>query len=84
MSPRQASLLVVGLLLGLSACATLPPPPPPPPGETMARPATASRAGAESRTRVDKRQYLDERTGRYYYFDRNRQAYFWEDGSPKR
>jgi hypothetical protein len=65
-------------LFGLAACASVPPPPPPPPGETMARP------GGAPRTSVNKRQYLDERTGRYYYFDRTRQAYFWEDGSPKR
>lgn len=66
--------------LALSACASLPPPPPPPPGETM----RGGQAAPPSRTRLDKRQYLDERSGRYYYFDKSRQAYFWEDGTPKR
>lgn len=76
--------------LALSACASLPPPPPPPAGETMlgSRADTGARSGARaappSRTRLDKRQYLDERSGRYYYFDKTRQAYFWEDGTPKR
>ena len=29
------------------------------------------------------RQYFDQRTQRYYYFDAKAKAYFWEDGSPR-
>lgn len=69
------TLLTCGAMLALSACATLAPPPPPPAGERMARP--------DGRSAVNKRQYLDQRSGRYYYFDPVRKAYFWEDGRPK-
>ena len=30
-----------------------------------------------------KRQYFDQRRNRYYYFDRTKKAYFWENGEPK-
>ena len=30
-----------------------------------------------------KRQYFDQRRNRYYYFDRAKKAYFWENGEPK-
>jgi hypothetical protein len=74
---RRLFLALPPILL-LSACASLPPPPPPPPGETMAAPP-----GRANRPSVNKRQYLDEKTGRYYYFDPARGAYFWEDGRPR-
>ncbi len=32
---------------------------------------------------VNRRQYFDERRGRYYYFDQKRGAYFWENGEPR-
>jgi len=70
-----AALLITA---GLTACASVPPPPPPPPGETMrSAPRPAARPG------VNRRQYFDEKTGRYYYFDPGRGAYFWEDGRPR-
>lgn len=30
-----------------------------------------------------RRQYYDQRHQRYYFYDPGRQAYFWDDGSPK-
>ena len=30
-----------------------------------------------------KRQYYDERAGRYYYYDSANGRYFWEDGTPR-
>ena len=30
-----------------------------------------------------RRQYYDERAGRYYYYDSATGRYFWEDGSPR-
>jgi YmgG-like glycine-zipper protein len=30
-----------------------------------------------------RRQYYDERAGRYYFFDRATGRYYWEDGSPR-
>ena len=74
---RAASILVVSVsLLGLAACASVPPPPPPPAGERMAAPARPS-------GNASKRQYFDEKRGRYYYFDPRRGAYFWENGEPR-
>ena len=32
---------------------------------------------------VDRRQYFDERAGRYYFYDRDARRYYWEDGSPR-
>jgi hypothetical protein len=34
-------------------------------------------------TNVNRRQYYDERAGRYYYYDSRSGRYFWEDGSPR-
>jgi len=36
--------------------------------------------GAGSTTR---RQYYDERAGRYYYYDPNARRYYWENGEPR-
>ncbi len=30
-----------------------------------------------------KRQYYDERAGRYYYYDSGSGRYYWEDGQPR-
>ncbi len=30
------------------------------------------------------RQYFDKLHKRYYYYDPDKKAYFWEDGQPKR
>ena len=30
-----------------------------------------------------RRQYYDERAGRYYYYDSGNGRYYWEDGSPR-
>ncbi len=30
---------------------------------------------------VNRRQYYDERAGRYYYYDSSNGRYYWEDGS---
>lgn len=74
---RLSQILVVSVsLLGLAACASVPPPPPPPAGERMAAPARPSGG-------VNRRQYFDEKRGRYYYFDQKRGAYFWENGQPR-
>jgi hypothetical protein len=77
----EVSLRILPALLiaaSLAGCASVPPPPPPPPGESMrSAPATSARPG------VNRRQYFDEKAGRYYYFDSNRGAYFWEDGRPR-
>lgn len=40
-------------------------------------------APAAVRPGVNRRQYFDEKAGRYYYFDPKRGAYFWEDGRPR-
>lgn len=37
--------------------------------------------GATSKN--NKRQYYDERAGRYYYYDSGTGRYYWEDGSPR-
>ena len=31
----------------------------------------------------NKRQYYDEKAGRYYYYDSGTGRYYWEDGSPR-
>jgi hypothetical protein len=43
-----------------------------------ARPSAEARGGG-----VNRRQYFDEKRGRYYYFDSRRGAYFWENGQPR-
>jgi len=45
----------------------------------MAVPAPARRTPSG----INRRQYFDEKRGRYYYFDTTRGAYFWEDGQPR-
>lgn len=37
--------------------------------------------GAEPKN--DRRQYYDERAGRYYYYDRSNDRYYWENGEPR-
>lgn len=32
---------------------------------------------------VNRRQYYDERAGRYYYYDSRSGRYYWEDGAPR-
>lgn len=32
---------------------------------------------------VNRRQFYDERAGRYYYYDPSNRRYYWEDGSPR-
>lgn len=32
---------------------------------------------------VDRRQYFDERAGRYYYYDPGTGRYYWENGAPR-
>jgi len=32
---------------------------------------------------TDRRQYYDERAGRYYYYDRSTNRYYWENGQPR-
>lgn len=74
---RPSSILVLGIcLLGLTACASVPGPPPPPAGERMAVERKAPGG-------INRRQYFDEKRGRFYYFDTKRGAYFWENGQPK-
>jgi len=34
-------------------------------------------------TSVNRRQYYDERAGRYYYYDSRSGRYYWEDGAPR-
>ena len=31
----------------------------------------------------NRRQYYDERAGRYYFYDSASQRYYWEDGQPR-
>jgi hypothetical protein len=47
-------------------------------GGAVVGPAIAGAIGSG-----DHRQYYDERSGRYYYFDPSGGGYFWEDGSPR-
>ena len=32
---------------------------------------------------VDRRQYYDDKTARYYYFDPSTGRYYWENGDPR-
>jgi hypothetical protein len=34
-------------------------------------------------TPPSRRQYYDERAGRYYYYDSGSGRYYWEDGTPR-
>jgi hypothetical protein len=96
---RLAALFAAGAVLALGACATpeppalvtLPPPPPPPhaapPGPSrVAPPAPISqpvRPTTAANAKPPHRQYLDQRSGRYYYFDPTTHRYLWEDGTPR-
>jgi len=39
--------------------------------------STANTAG------VNRRQYYDQRAGRYYYYDQRTGRYYWENGQPR-
>jgi len=94
-----AALGVMGAVLALGACATpedLAPtsqaaPPTTAPQVGPLRPAyappqpaqAAKPAGAILAAKSPHRQYLDQRTGKYYYFDQTAHRYFWEDGTPR-
>jgi len=39
--------------------------------------------GCGAQPAPNRRQYYDERAGRYYYYDPASGRYFWEDGSPR-
>jgi hypothetical protein len=39
---------------------------------------------APDQHKTDRRQYYDERAGRYYYYDRSSGRYYWENGDPRR
>jgi hypothetical protein len=39
--------------------------------------------GCGAQAAPNRRQYYDERAGRYYYYDPSTGRYFWEDGSPR-
>ncbi len=41
--------------------------------------ATAPKHGQN----INKRQYYDERAGRYYYYDPSNGRYYWENGQPR-
>jgi hypothetical protein len=32
---------------------------------------------------INRRQYYDERAGRYYYYDPQTDRYYWENGAPR-
>ena len=73
---RLATVLILGSALIVSACA-----------ETTRVQRGPLRGGqaerADRQAAPDRRQYYDERRKRHYYYDPRRQAYFWENGSPK-
>lgn len=39
--------------------------------------------GCGAQAAPNRRQYYDERAGRYYYYDSGTGRYYWEDGSPR-
>ena len=96
MTRGLAAFLLAGAVLALSACATpeplapVTPPPPPyiaPPGPRVVTPPPPAPPGVKPVTTANAkpphRQYLDQRTGKYYYFDPTSHRYFWEDGTPR-
>lgn len=76
---RVRELAVVGLAGLLSACAGLDWPVSP----TREPPRLGAARAEPPPGLTHHRQYYDQRRQRYYFYDRGRQAYFWEDGSPK-
>ena len=46
--------------------------------------ATAAAPADGAATTPNRREYYDQRTGRYYYRDRSTGRYYWEDGTPRR
>lgn len=48
------------------------------------QPPAAARCGpAGCGPAVNRQQYYDERTGRYFYFDPRTGRYYWENGAPR-
>lgn len=45
--------------------------------------AAVGAASANNTGGVDRRQYYDQRAGRYYYYDQRTGRYFWENGQPR-
>lgn len=41
-------------------------------------------AAVGAATTPNRREYYDQRAGRYYYRDRSTGRYYWEDGTPRR
>ncbi|MDE2486081.1 MAG: hypothetical protein KGO51_01670 [Alphaproteobacteria bacterium] len=39
--------------------------------------------GCGAQAAPNRRQYYDERAGRYYYYDPSTGRYYWEDGTPR-
>lgn len=39
--------------------------------------------GCGASANVNRRQYYDDRAGRYYYYDPGTGRYYWEDGTPR-
>lgn len=45
--------------------------------------AAIGAATAPDRQGVNRRQYYDERAGRYYFYDPSTGRYYWENGQPR-
>ena len=43
----------------------------------------AATAPRQHQPSINRRQYYDERAGRYYYFDPSTGRYYWENGQPR-
>jgi hypothetical protein len=43
----------------------------------------ASRPSATVAPKDPHKAYLDQRTGRHYYFDQTTHRYYWDDGTPR-
>jgi len=52
------------------------------PAKTEARPKDCGKGGPGCPP-VDRRQYYDQRAGKYYYFDPQTGRYYWENGDPR-
>jgi hypothetical protein len=45
--------------------------------------AALGAATTPSHANINRRQYYDERAGRYYYYDPGTGRYYWENGQPR-
>jgi hypothetical protein len=45
--------------------------------------AALGAATAPNHNKNDRRQYYDERAGKYYYYDKSNGRYYWENGQPR-